>query len=135
MVLSRACPFKVARGSEFALQGCFMCGHGPIFLHLLLIVLFSGGIFVIVPIIVCLVVLAVTARANYVWEWGPMGLVRTDSVVCRVFLGCGLFFVVCRLGRFLALVAFPPFFFLGQLLSCKANVHSEHYGEKPAQRV
>ncbi|KAF8515664.1 hypothetical protein JB92DRAFT_2914032, partial [Gautieria morchelliformis] len=111
------------------------CGHGPIFLHLLLIVLFSGGIFVIVPIIVCLVVLAVTARANDVWERGPMGLVRTDSIVGRVFLGSGLFFVVCRLGRFLVLVAFPPFFFLSQLLSCKGNVHSEHYGEKPAQRV
>ncbi|KAF8515861.1 hypothetical protein JB92DRAFT_2912888, partial [Gautieria morchelliformis] len=111
------------------------CGHGPIFLHLLLIVLFSSGIFVIVPIIVCLVVLAVTARANDIWERGPMGLVRTDSVVGRVFLGSGLFFVVCRLGRFLALAAFPPFFFLSQLLSCKGNVHSEHYGEKPAQRV
>ncbi|KAF8509398.1 hypothetical protein JB92DRAFT_2946977, partial [Gautieria morchelliformis] len=78
-----------------------MCGHGPIFLHLLLIVLFSGGIFVIFPIIVCLMVLAVTARANDVWGRGPMGLVRIDSVVCRRFLGCGLFLLCAAWAAFL----------------------------------
>ncbi|KAF8516271.1 hypothetical protein JB92DRAFT_2911198 [Gautieria morchelliformis] len=126
MVLSQVCPFKVARGNGayFALQGCFMCGYGPydehtVFLHLLLLILFSSVIFsgvilVIVPIIICLMGLAVTARENYVWD-----------NACRGSLGYGPFFVVCHLGRFLLLVVFPPLFFLGQLLSCKANLHSE----------